>query len=157
MEPAIPIFFAIVALGTALATLTIWSRRRPAAKVAAVGLTGALFISGYFSLVELLGRPKPIDLEWGQPDLADATVLGSDMREDEAIYLWLRFDGVDVPRAYVLPWSQDLAQQLQSATRQAEEDGTEVRMREPLNGDRPDDEEPVFYAQPQSPLPPKPA
>jgi hypothetical protein len=81
-------------------------------------------------------------------------VLGSTFRENEAIYVWLQLEHVAEPRAYALPWSRDLAEQLQTAQREADESQSEVRMRLPFEPTL-DDREPKFYALPQPPLPPK--
>ena len=70
--------------------------------------------------------------------------------ENEAIYLWLTMPGSPEPRAYVLPWSQSAAQQLQDATGKAEADGTAVEMAMPSETGL-DTRAPMFYAQPQPP------
>jgi hypothetical protein len=74
--------------------------------------------------------------------------------EHEAIYLWLVMPDSLEPRAYVLPWSMQAAQQLQEAMSQAEADGTAVRMTMPFEPSL-DDREPMFYALPQPAMPPK--
>lgn len=154
MLPLIYPFAAFVVVGAGLAGLTIWSRRMLLPKIGAIVLAVGLFGSGYVTIVELLGRPKPIDTEWFGAHLADARVVAAEMHEDVAIYLWLAVDGDNSPRSYALPWSQQTAQQLNGAMRQAEEDGTDVQMRDPFDA-TPDDEEPLFYAAPPVPLPPK--
>ena len=70
------------------------------------------------------------------------------------IFLWLQLDGIEEPRSYVLPWSRELAQQLQDALQEAEERESGVRMRLPFEQSL-DDREPRFYALPQPALPPK--
>lgn len=147
-------FIALVVIGSALAGLTIWSRRMMAAKVAALALTLALFGTGYATAVELLGRPKPIQIEWWGRDLTEARVIAAELREDEAIYLWLAIEGVEAPVSYALPWSLEAAKQLNGAMEEAEEEGVGVQMRSPFNAS-PDDQEPMFYAEPQPALPPK--
>ncbi|MGF1625252.1 MAG: hypothetical protein ACFCVH_10235 [Alphaproteobacteria bacterium] len=154
MLPLLYPFVALVAIGTALAGLTIWSRRLLAAKIGAIALTVALFGTGYATAVELLGRPKPIGIEWAGHDLAEARVIAAEMREDVAIYLWLGVDGVEAPVSYVMPWSMEAAQQLNGAMAEAAEEGGDVQMRDPFNA-TPSDEEPMFYATPEAPLPPK--
>lgn len=147
-------FVALVAIGSALAALTIWSRRMLLAKLGALALTVALFGTGYATTVELLGRPKPVEIEWAGHDLAEARVIAAEMREDVAIYIWLAIDGVDAPVSYVLPWSMETAQQLSGAMEQAEEEGGDVQMRAPFSSS-PDDQEPMFYAEPEAAPPPK--
>ena len=81
-------------------------------------------------------------------------MLAADMREGEAIYLWLRMQDIAEPRAYVLPWSIEAAKQLHRAQGEAEKVGAAVLMRGPfIDGD--EGGEQMFYAQPQKPLPPK--
>ena len=147
--------FAIsAALAVVLAAISIWSHRKLFAKVSAV-LAAALFIpTVYLSYAHLMSRPKPVSLEWWHQGASEATVVGSRMREGEAIYLWIELADTDEPRAYKLPWQQELAKQLYGAEREAQANGTKVQMRLPFQ-ERPDDQEPLFYAQPQPSLPPK--
>jgi hypothetical protein len=112
----------------------------------------ALIVIVYGGAAELLGRPKPLRLEWR--DSAKAQVLAALPVENEAIYAWLITPTSPEPRAYVLPWSQNAAQQLQDAMNKAEADGTAVQMTmSPEAGD--DGGEPMFYAPPQPSLPAK--
>jgi hypothetical protein len=119
-------------------------------------ISAALFIVlialVYGGSADLLGRPKPMRLEWRE--LGQAQVIGASMREGEAIHLWLQVDGEAEPRSYSLPWSMTQAQELQTAMQEGQAAGTEVRMVMP--GDSGTDErEPKFYAKPQPPLPDK--
>ena len=147
------LFVMSVGLITALAAISIWSPRALWVKVGALTLVTLFLPAVYVSLVELLSRPKPIALEWGHRDLSKAVVLHADWREGESIYLWLRVPGVDDPRAYVLPWKQNLAEQLFGAQREAESRGTEVHVERPFGHD--ESQQPVFYAVPQPPPPRK--
>lgn len=103
--------------------------------------------------LELMSRPKPVELEWRS--IADANLLGASLREGEAIYVWLQIDGEDEPRAYTLPWNQDAAQQLQGALAEAEASGTGVVMAQTEYDAGLDDREPMFYAEPQPSMPAK--
>lgn len=150
------LLFAVAAvLATCLSSIAVWAPRRPSAKLLALG-SAALFLPlGYVAQAELLGRPKPVAMEW-LAGAGEARVLGSVSEEGKRILVWLQLDGADEPRAYVLPWSRQLAEQLQGAQRGAAEAGTDVRMRAPFAGEPSlDDQEPRFYAAPQMPLPPK--
>lgn len=150
-----PLFYAFAVLGLLaglLAAIGIWSPRRLYIKAGAVTVVALFLPVTYVALAELLSRPKPLQLEWHHHDLAAADVIGADLREDEAIYLWLRIEGVVEPRAYVLPWDEHRARQLYAAQREAEAEGTAVRVRRPFE---PDEEQPLFYAAPQTELPPK--
>lgn len=151
----LPYFFAILgACAMLLAAITIWSRRRLWVKVTALAVAAIFLPAAYVSLAGLLSRPKPVALEWLHDIKSDARVLASSMREDERIYVWLQLADVDEPRAYALPWDEEVAKQLHGARQEAEARGTEVRMRRPFKrGPRHEDR--VFYAAPQAALPPK--
>jgi hypothetical protein len=148
------LFAAAAVLTGALASITVWSPRRLSLKVYALGTSVLLLPTAYAGFLQLLSMPKPVDLEWWHAQAEEATVLGSSVREGAGIYLWLQLDGVPEPRAYVLPWSLQAAQQLQDALSQAEADGTGVRLTMPFESSL-DDREPMFYAMPQPAMPPK--
>lgn len=153
MDALIPLFAVVVALTTALAGIAIWAPRALRVKLIALGTIALLLPVTYLSLTELLGRPKPVNLEWSYTVFADANVLATDLREGEAIYLWLQADGASVPRAYVLPWDLNVARQLYAAQQSAQTQGTPLRMRRIGSNQPDDDSEPMFYAAPQFRLP----
>ncbi len=144
---------ALFVLG--LAVLAVSAPDRLPRKLVALGLALALLPTGYLAFAELLGRAKPMALEWWLSRAAEATVLGSVLREDEAIHLWLLLDDAESPRGFVLPWDRELAEALHEAEEQARENGTGVRMRLPFERSW-DSREPQFYALPQPTLPAKP-
>jgi hypothetical protein len=152
---AVPQLFAVAtALAATLGLISIWAPRRLMIKGAALA-TAALFLPvAYASLVELLSKPKPIELEWWQTEAAEAEVVASRLIEEEGIYLWLQLPEIREPRAYVLPWDRASAEQLQQALREAEREGSAVQMRLPFEPSL-DPLEPKFYALPQPALPPK--
>ena len=154
MEHLIYLYAAVVVTATGLAFIAIRAPRGLTLKVTALVLAGLLMLTGYAGLADLLGRPKPASMEWAQTAVPEATVLGARFSEGEAIYLWREWDGVASPRAYALPWDRPTAEALQKAMRQAEADGTNVRMRRPFDGERAERES-LFYAEPQQALPPK--
>lgn len=154
MSTLLLLFAVAILLAAALAMLGLWAPRGLAAKLAALALAMGFMPTAYAAMSELLGKPKPATLEWALGQAQEATVLGSLARENEAIYLWLALDGVPEPRAYVLPWSRALAEQLQAAQRAAGEQGSGVRMRRPFEPTL-EDRAPRFYAEPQPALPPK--
>jgi hypothetical protein len=146
------LFIVGAALAALLSLISIWAPRRLAIKGAAL-TTAVLFLPvSYAALVDLLSKPKPVDLEWWQSDAAEAEGLASRLVEDEAIYLWLQLPEVAEPRAYVLPWNRASAEQLQQAMR--EQQGNGVQMRLPFEPSL-EEREPKFYAPPQPALPPK--
>ena len=148
------LFALSLGLATVLASICIWSPRAVWVKVSALVITLLFLPAIYVSVVELLSRPKPIALEWKQPDFSEAKVLAADMREGESIYLWLRMPGVEEPRFYVLPWSEELAKQLHGAQRDANARGTAVHAKNLFRTNH-DPQQPVFYAMPQPERPPK--
>ena len=149
-------FVAISAVAVTLGYLVIWSRRALAPRVAAVALSiGLIGVLGA-SLVDQLGRPKPLRVEWTKSTSDDVDVLGSRIVEGQGIYLWLGFPGEAEPRAYVLPWSTKTANDLQKALEEASKDGGTARAQIPFERSW-EVREPKFYAMPQPKLPNKPA
>jgi hypothetical protein len=155
MNQVLHIFAASLGLATALAAIAIWSPRALWIKVCALALTALFVPITYASVVELLSRPKPVALEWSRANLAEAKVLGADLREGESIYLLLRVPEAQEPRFYMLPWDQKLAEQLTKAQREATEQGTDVRAKNLFKNGPERNEDPVFYARPQEARPPK--
>ena len=155
MTGEILILFALAAaLAAVLVNLCIWSPGGTKRKAIALG-TALMFLPvAYLSISQLPSRPKPVNIEWLQSVTAEPKVISSVMKEGEAIYLWLTLENVEEPRAYVIPWSDQAARQLHEAQRSAEAEGTQVRMRQPFNNDTAQ-QDPVFYADPQEPLPEK--
>lgn len=156
MNEVIYPFAAASLLVAALATISIWSHHRLWLKVTAVILVALFLPAAHFAIVDLLSRPKPVSLEWSAQHLAEATVLGAQFKEGDRIFLWLRVDGVEEPRYYAQPWNEEVAKQLYGAQQEAEDMGTEVRMKQPLARTH-DESEMMFYAVPQPVLPPKQA
>jgi len=150
------LFAVSLGLATALAAICIWSPRALWIKVGALSIAVLFLPVTYVSVVDLLSRPKPIALEWQRGDLAEARVIGADLREGESIYLWLRTPGVEEPRSYILPWDQKLAEQLHGAQREANATGTAVHARGLFAAGQ-DRQQPMFYALPQPARPPKEA
>jgi len=112
-----------------------------------VALVAVILAASYWGGSELLGRPKPARLSW----FASATLVAADYRENVAIWVWLRQPGETAPRAYVLPWSLDVARKIRQSQRRAEQDGTTVGVTRKKDGHG----EFSFYAQPQPAMPPK--
>lgn len=150
------LFVLTTAAAITLGFLVVWSRRRLALRVSATVLSVTLVGLFGASIVELLGRPKPVRLEWVERHGAEAEVLGSRIVEGQAIYLWLGIPGVAEPRAYVLPWDMKTAKELQKALEEAEKNGGQARARLPFEPSW-EKREPKFYALPQPKLPDKPS
>lgn len=154
IDPVFIFFLVFLVAGTVLANLAIWGQRRLWMRWGAIIATAAFLPAAYLSLSDLLSRPKPIWLEWAHSDLAEAEVLGSELQEGVAIYVWLAIPDRAAPRSYVLPWDLEMAKQLQDAGRTSEKTGAGVMMAKPFEGNR-DDQEMIFYAMPQEMLPVK--
>ncbi len=143
------ILFALLLGAFVFLVLPSGSAWRRGASAAIFVLLVAIVFTGS---LELLGRPKPLRLEWR--DAREAEVVSASLREGQGIYVWLQFDGATEPRAYVLPWDIQMAQQLQTAMQQGQARGTQVKMTKPLSPGI-DKREPKFYAAPQRALPAK--
>jgi hypothetical protein len=148
------LFAGVAVLAGLISSISVWAPRRLWIKVTALLVAAVFLPAAYAGLSRLLSMPKPIQLEWWLAKADEATVLASSFRENEAIYLWLQLRNVAEPRAYALPWNRDLAEQLQTAQREAAENQTQVQMRLPFEPSL-EDREPKFYAMPQPQLPPK--
>ncbi|MGF1476787.1 MAG: hypothetical protein ACFB6S_14610 [Geminicoccaceae bacterium] len=154
MTETTQLFVGAVVLASLLGMISIWSPRHLLIKATALVTTVLFLPVAYAAMTELLSKPKPISLEWLQGDASEADVLASRMVEGEGIFLWLQLSDLEEPRSYVMPWNQENAEKLQEAMREAEEQGSSVRMRNPFEPSL-DDAEPKFYALPQPALPPK--
>ena len=148
------LFATLAVLAGVMTSISIWAPRRLRLKLGALGVAVLFLPAAYAAFLHLLSMPKPVKLEWWHARADEATVLASSLREGEGIYLWLQLSDAPEPRAYVLPWSRDLAEQLQAARREAEESDSQLQMRLPFEPSL-DDGEPKFYALPQPALPPK--
>ncbi|MGH6947960.1 MAG: hypothetical protein ACREDZ_11580 [Kiloniellales bacterium] len=155
MDDLLALFVTIGGLALLITALSLWSRRRLRTKLLALFLAALFLPASYISLVALMGRPKPFTLEISHKALTEAEVLSAQMKEDEAIYLWLRLPEVEEPRAYRLAWSENLARQLHEAMKSGEASGNQVMMRNPFQGDLPSTTEPVFHAPPPTAQPTK--
>jgi hypothetical protein len=150
------LYAGLAAVAVTLAHIGVWSPRKLWLKIVALGAICAFLPLGYASLAELLGRPKPVSLEWVHRHAATANLVGASLQEGKAIFVWLQLPEDAEPRAYRLPWSRQLAQQLQGAQAQAEKNGKGVEVRAPFEESL-DRREPVFHARPQEALPEKQA
>ena len=115
MDDVLIIYLVMTGLAGLLAAISIWTPRKSWLKFTALVTTSLFLPAAYLGLVHLLSRPKPADLEWLHRQLPQATVISARMAENQGIYLWLELEGVEEPRAYALPWSQELARQIHQA------------------------------------------
>lgn len=147
-------FLLVLALTLALAALVLRSRSHTGIKILALILAALLLATSYIAGTALLGRPKPARLAVLERTAREATVVASMNVEGEAIFLWLILPGQNMPRAYSLPWSEQTAEALRRAQSEAENNGTQARMRRPFR-DPAANTEAEFYAPPPPPMPPK--
>jgi len=145
-------FVVTAVLAAVLALIAIAAPRRRRLKIGSLAVSALFLPLVYMVANDLMSRPKPLHLEGALQHLESASVVASLAREDEAIYLWLKFENIDEPRAYQLPWDEQTAVELHEAQRQAEQEGTEVQVRQPFATERREGD-PVFYSEPPQPLP----
>lgn len=93
MDPMLALYGIVVALAGGLVAIAIRGDKGVGLKAGALVLAAGLMATAYAGYGELLGRAKPVSQEWFARDAAEATVLASQMREGEAIFLWLRLEG----------------------------------------------------------------
>ena len=92
-DPLTWTFVVVVVLTTALVLIAVKGTLSGVYRASALGLAAALMFSGYIGFAELMSRPKPVSLEWARSNTGPVKVAASHLREKEAIYLWLVFDG----------------------------------------------------------------
>jgi hypothetical protein len=154
IDPLFALFAAIVALSAGLTLIAVRGGASVGTRTGAVALFALLTVVGYGALIELMSRPKPASLGWVRTHATTVKVAASQLRENEAIYLWLVFDEEPEPRAYKLPWSMEMARQLRDAERRAAQRQSEVRMKTPFAKNDAKTEQ-VFHAPPRPAPPPK--
>ena len=141
---------AIVAMGL----LGLWPARSAGKRSLIVAAFAVAVIAWIVGLSDLMGRPRPMGLTHAMS--MAGTVLTSQLRENEAIYLYVLPDGTTEPLSLVLPWSTDVAKQLMEAQRGSGRDGRDGSAR--FTFERSWEQlPPIFYPMPQPKAPPKPA
>jgi hypothetical protein len=149
----VTLYTAFLALGVALAALAIWSRTLWP-RLAAVLLLLGFVVLGPVALASLTGEPRRASLEWWARNAQDVEVLGFQVQEDVAIYVYVVLPGYLAPQSLALPYSDEAAEQLQQAAAEGEQTGRGIRMRRLMDTSL-DEQEPLFYADPPQALPEK--
>ena len=144
MDDLPTLFGGLAVLAGILASIAIWTPRKVWLKVAALCTLAFFLPVGYFAMIGLLSRPKPMDMEWLHRQMEQAQVLGTRLKEGEAIYIWLQMEGVE----------EQLAKQIHGAKREAESKGSALMMGKPFQSSL-ENREKKFYVAPQPKLPPK--
>src|SRR3990167_4131282 len=112
-------FFIILltAIGTLLSLIAVWSPRAFLVKVCAVACAILIFCFGYVGFADLLGRPKPVKLEWAHKNASEVSVPWSETREGDGIYFVFKIPDENVssvdknkpqppPIYYFVPWNE---------------------------------------------------
>lgn len=153
MESLTLLFVVFAALALMLVLVSLRWARNGRGRTFILVLFALLLPAAYAAPASLLGRAKPVTLEWLGAKVKEATVLSATFKENDAIYLTLLWR--QAPDLYKLPWNRKMAEQLQQAMREAERNGTQPMMKLPFEQSW-DDREPRFYALPQPKMPDKP-
>ena len=111
----------------------------------------------FTALVNLLGRPQPLDLaSEGAFGENDSIVIAATIDEGVAIYLWLRHPNQLQPRYYKMDWDEEAAIELKKALDQSLRENKSVMMHPNFESSLETKREPLFYALPHERLPLKP-
>ena len=103
MDELLPFFAGITVLAGILGSISIWTPRKVWLKCTALCTLSFFLPVAYFTMTDLLSRPKPASLEWAHRTVPHATVLASSFVEGKAIYLWLQLPKVPVQLRRELP------------------------------------------------------
>ena len=153
MNMLIPLYIGLVIVFVGfllLAARTMSNRWRMGA--AASGLS--LVVLAFFATTELLSLPKPTRLEILRQNVMDIEIIAARIIKDQGIYLLTQLPDETEPRYYVLPWDQDLADQIRKGM---ENNKRGLRMTRPFSWDRSWEtrDPPKIYEPPPERLPPK--
>jgi len=80
----------------------------------------------YWTIIDLLSRPRPVNLmmKFQRPDPEKAKVMAVYMVENKYILLLLYWDGLDYPRYFRWNWDQQMAEQITDAQNKANHAGS---------------------------------
>ena len=149
-------FFVILIFLTALiVSFSFWSRKRIKVKVIILCTGIFCFITIYFSLIEILSRAKPKNLEVLNKYADELTLLHVNWIEGEAIYLLVLIEDDIEPRLYKFPWNASQAQEFDEALEKGREDGEEVKIANPFYSSNTEERKTLIYSSPAKPLPEK--
>lgn len=158
MSMVVPLLLALLGLAAILAWVALAQPGALWRKWLALLALALMVPAAIVGVHELLGRPKPVALEWVHDFPGGATVIGYRLQEPDAIYLWLLFPGETEPRAYALPWNLDTAKELQDVHRQANEQHQEMVVEKSEDADPYDEDmQLTFHLVTPKPLMEKPA
>ncbi|MDC3023945.1 hypothetical protein OA264_00530 [Alphaproteobacteria bacterium] len=148
-------FFIIVILTAILTSIVFKSKKRTFTKFSTLILGISIFLISYISLLEILSRPKPKNLEILNKYVKEVTLLHVSWIEGESIHLLIRIDGVKEPRLYSFPWDPIQAQEFDEALEKGRENNEEVRISNPFYVSNLEERKTLIYSSPAKPLPAK--
>ncbi|NKB61319.1 MAG: hypothetical protein GKR95_03980 [Gammaproteobacteria bacterium] len=156
MENIPGLYLLFVLLGCMLATIAVWSRKSLGVRMLAIVALAGMILLNYSALVNLLGRPQPIDSLGSSSIDKDAIVLAASMAEGESIYLWLRLPNEYQPRYYRMDWNYEDAVALKKAMDRSTREESTLMMNHDYETSLEIGKEPLFYTMPHERLPLKP-
>ncbi len=149
-------FFFIIVLCTALlSSIAFKSRKSFFLKVSSLVLGIFIFSLSYISLIEILSRPKPKNLELLNRYVKEITLLHVTWIEGEAIHILATIDGIKEPRLYKFPWDPVQAQEFDEAIQKGRENNEEVKIANPFFISNVEERKTLIYSSPAKPLPAK--
>ena len=150
-------FTLLTILISFIIALSIWSRKKVKYKVLSILLGVFTYLVSYGSLLEILSRPKPKNLELLNKYANELTLLHVNWVEGEAIYLLVQLDNLIEPRLYEFPWNAAQAQEYDEMLEKGRENGEEVKIANPFYPTNAEERKTIIYTAPAKPLPPKEA
>ena len=150
-------FTLLTILISFIIALSIWSRKKVKYKVLSILLGVFTYLVSYGSLLEILSRPKPKNLELLNKYANELTLLHVNWVEGEAIYLLVQLDDIIEPRLYKFPWNASQAQEYDEMLEKGRENGEEVKIANPFYPTNAEERKTLIYTAPAKPLPPKEA
>ena len=137
--------------------ITIWSRKDVKYKIFSIILGAFSFLISYGTMLEILSRPKPKNLELLNKYANELTLLHVNWVEGEAIYLLVQLDNLKEPRLYEFPWNASQAQEYDEMLEKGRENGEEVKIANPFYPTNAEERKTLVYTSPAKQLPPKEA
>ena len=151
-------FFALLTiLISFIIALSIWSRKKVKYKILSITIGVFAYLISYATLLEILSRPKPKNLELLNKYANELTLLHVNWVEGEAIYLLVQLDDLIEPRLYEFPWNAAQAQEYDEMLEKGRENGEEVKIANPFFPTNAEERKTIIYTAPAKPLPPKEA
>ena len=149
------LYAILTLLISSVISLTFWSRKKTHYKVLSIIIGLFCFLISYGTMLEVLSRPKPKNLELLNKYTEELTLLHVNWLEGEAIYLLVQLEGLNEPRLYKFPWNAAQAQEYDEMLEKGRENGEEVKIVNPFYPTNAEERETLVYTSPAKPLPPK--